>query len=98
VPGLHGLPIKATHVRTARGVKLKPHDALCVPLCEVHHKEQHRNAHPQFDARHRIQLLALVRQFVWQAPDLRMRESVLRLPDHLGQFFPNELPGELAAQ
>jgi len=93
VPGCIGLPIEAAHIRTAAnsGIAVKPHDAFCVPLCQAHHKVQHRIGHPRFDARYGIRLLALVRVFVWTSPDDKMRESVLRLPDHLGQFFRKEL-------
>ena len=93
VPDCLALPIDAAHIRSAAnaGIGIKPHDAFCVPLCRSHHVQQHQIGQPRFDALYRIELLGLVRQFVWTSPDRKMRESVLRLPDHLGQFFRDEL-------
>ena len=60
VPGCHGRPIEAAHVRTGTdgGTGQKPSDFWTVPLCgtvfgagvaEGHHAEQHRIGEPAFE-------------------------------------------------
>jgi hypothetical protein len=39
-----------------------------VPLCRPHHREHHSIGHPRYDAKYRIRLLALVKEFVHKSP------------------------------
>jgi hypothetical protein len=51
-------PSVAAHVRvrSGGGMGLKPPDSFTVPLCDGHHKEQHRIGHAAFDALYAVDL------------------------------------------
>jgi hypothetical protein len=69
---------EVAHVRSAAnaGIGLKPHDAFSVPLCRSHHQLQHQIGQESFQKHHKIDLLALAREFVRLSPDLKMKESL----------------------
>lgn len=60
-------PIVAAHVDYAgtKGMALKVQDCDAVPMCDFHHKEQHKGW-KSFEKKYRIRAIDLARQF-WQA-------------------------------
>lgn len=62
----------AAHVRvcTGGGMGMKPPDRWTVPLCDAHHKEQHRIGHPAFDAKYDIALRDLAERLAALSPHL----------------------------
>jgi hypothetical protein len=71
VAGCNGASVPA-HVRqhTGGGSGLKPPDRFTVPLCHVHHMEQHRIGHVRFDARYQVDLRALSIELAVRSPAL----------------------------
>lgn len=70
VPGCKGLPIEVAHVRTGTdgGMGMKPSDNWTISLCREHHQEQHNIGEPAFEARHRVDMKALAREFASASP------------------------------
>lgn len=69
VPGCQLMPIEVAHVNRAstRGMGTKSSDAFTVSLCREHHAESHRGERT-FEAKHRIRLLELAREFYLKSP------------------------------
>lgn len=70
VPGCQAVPIECAHVRsdTDGGMGLKPSDKWVVSLCAAHHRQQHQIGERGFEAKHRIDLKALAREFARRSP------------------------------
>jgi hypothetical protein len=50
---------------------MKPPDRWTVPMCRAHHEEQHAIGHRAFDARHRIDSLALTYRYAALSPHIQ---------------------------
>jgi hypothetical protein len=76
VKGCCSKAIVPAHVRveTGGGTALKPADWWTVPLCNDHHREQHRIGHSAFDAAHMLDLRALAEELSAMSP--RMKELI----------------------
>jgi hypothetical protein len=70
VSGCKGVPIEVAHVRvgTDGGTGLKPSDNWTISLCREHHQEQHAIGEPAFEARRRINMKDLAREFAAASP------------------------------
>ena len=70
VPGCANMPIEAMHVRRAAtsGIGFKPSDAYCASGCREHHSECHRIGEKSFEAKYKIDLMALAREFYERSP------------------------------
>jgi hypothetical protein len=70
VPGCANMPIEAMHVRTAAnaGTGMKPSDAYTCSGCTEHHRECHRIGEKSFEAKYKINLMALAREFFERSP------------------------------
>ena len=96
VPRMH-----AHHVRTntMAGIGRRPPDAWAIPLCALHHMEGHRIGWRTFEARYRIDLIALAIAMARLSPVLSLDQrgkSEIPYTSHPGQSM--EDPHELAAQ
>ena len=55
--------IECAHVRKGlpsgerAGIAGKPHDAFTLPLCQTHHREQHRIGEQSFERKYKVNLL-----------------------------------------
>lgn len=69
VPGCCEMPIECAHVRRASnaGTGIKSSDAYCLSLCREHHRESH-TGEKTFEARHKVDLMALAREFYERSP------------------------------
>jgi hypothetical protein len=58
------------HVRTAAnaGTGMKPSDAYTCSGCTEHHRECHRIGEKSFEAKYKINLMALAREFFERSP------------------------------
>jgi len=79
VPGCPALLVDFAHIRTAAnaGMGLKPHDRFGVPLCRLHHREQHDCGQATFEDRHGIDLDAIAAELVRTSPDYKLRVMVM---------------------
>lgn len=75
---LVGCVIECAHVRTGTdgGTAIKPSDWWTVPLCSVHHLEQHNIGEPAFERLHKIDLKRIALALARQSPDTAMREAM----------------------
>jgi hypothetical protein len=78
VPGCQALETQFAHVRSSAnaGTGLKPHDRFGVPLCFLHHDEQHRCGAETFEDRHGLDLFAIAAELARRSPDYRMRVAL----------------------
>jgi hypothetical protein len=61
---------------TGGGMRLKPADWWAVPLCHHHHIEDlHRTSHPEFDAKHGLDLRALAETLAARSPHIDKVEA-----------------------
>lgn len=62
----------ATHVRwnTGGGSSLKPADWWTIPLCHMHHTEQHGTTHYKFDRKHHLDSRAIAVRLAGASPYL----------------------------
>lgn len=62
-----------THVRmnTGGGTSLKPADWWTIPLCHMHHMEQHHLSHEAFDRKHKIDSRAEAEFLALASPYIR---------------------------
>jgi hypothetical protein len=58
------------------GTGLKPHASFGVPMCDLHHREQHRIGQPGFESKHHIDLFRTAAAFFRQSPDHAMQEAL----------------------
>ncbi len=65
--------IEAAHVRigTDGGTSLKPSDCFALPLCSVHHAEQHRIGERSFETKYGINMKAVAEK-LWKASKHRL--------------------------
>ena len=65
---------QAAHVRsgTDGGLSVKPGDNWAIPLCAIHHAEQHMDGENAFAARYGIDMKALAAQ-LWQRSPHRIK-------------------------
>lgn len=49
---------------------MKPPDRWTVPLCNVHHTEQHRIGHPAFDAKYDLSLREIAERLAALSPHI----------------------------
>lgn len=70
--------VECAHVRlgTNGGTAIKPSDWWTVPLCSVHHLEQHTIGEPAFEKRHAIDMKRIALALARQSPDLEMRKAM----------------------
>ena len=75
---LVGGSIECAHVRTGTdgGTAIKPSDWWTVPLCSVHHLEQHTIGEPAFEKRHAIDMKRIALALARQSPDVEMRKAM----------------------
>jgi hypothetical protein len=68
-----GGKIEAAHVRigTDGGTSLKPSDCWALPLCSVHHAEQHRIGERSFETKYSINMKSLAEK-LWKASKHRL--------------------------
>lgn len=71
IPGCRS-KAQAAHVRmgTGGGMGMKPPDRWSIPLCCVHHYEQHRTGHKAFDAKYGIDLREIAESLARRSPYL----------------------------
>jgi hypothetical protein len=69
ISGCTDRPIECAHVRRANnsGMGFKPSDAFTLSLCKAHHAESHAGE-STFEAKHKIDLMALAREFYFASP------------------------------
>lgn len=62
--------IECAHVRlgTNGGMGIKPSDAWCISLCQMHHAEQHAIGEKSFEERYELDLKALAIEFARRSP------------------------------
>lgn len=62
----------ATHVRwnTGGGSSLKPGDWWTIPLCHMHHTEQHGTTHQKFDRKYHLDSRAIAVRLATASPYL----------------------------
>lgn len=70
VPGCDNRPIECAHVRRANnsGIGFKPSDAFTVAMCRDHHMESHMGGEVSFEEHHKVDLMALAREFYRASP------------------------------
>jgi len=73
VPGCLARQVDFAHVKT-RGAGAD--DSSGVPLCRVHHAEEHTIGINTFQAKYKIDLHALAAEFVRRTPDKALREML----------------------
>ena len=63
-------PTECAHVRMNSGAGMgeKPDDSRCVPLCPTCHRTQHAQGEPSFYAKHKIDIEAVLADFVKASP------------------------------
>ena len=78
VPGCRRSPCQFCHVRSAAnaGTGLKPHASFGVPMCDLHHREQHRIGQPGFESKHHIDLFRTAAMYFRQSPDHAIQEAL----------------------
>jgi hypothetical protein len=78
VPGCRRSPCQFCHVRSAAnaGTGLKPFDSFGVPMCALHHSEQHRIGQPAFQIRYHLDLFRTAAAYFRQSPDHAMQEAL----------------------
>jgi len=54
---------------------LKPPDRFSAPLCWRHHEEQHRLGHRAFDARYKVDMLAVANELARLSPFLGFADN-----------------------
>lgn len=69
--------MEAAHVRTGTdgGMGRKPSDRWAVPLCSVHHAEQHRIGESAFEARYGLNLRDTAERLYRQSPHRKKVEA-----------------------
>lgn len=76
-------PIVAAHVRNSDltppeqkgGTGIKPHDQWTVPMCDVHHSEQHAIGEPAFERKYSLNLGASAIKLAAMSPHRRRWED-----------------------
>lgn len=70
-------PIELAHYRTAAnsGMGKKPSSIWLVPLCRVHHREQHTIGQLSFEQKHKFDMGKKALEFARQSPDRAIKES-----------------------
>lgn len=70
--------IECCHVRTGTGggTSLKPPSWFTVPMCQMHHTEQHAVGEAQFERKHGINLYVIALHLARMSPDRKMREAM----------------------
>lgn len=70
--------IECAHVRTGTdgGTGIKPSDWWAVPLCSIHHLEQHTIGEPAFEQRYVIDMKRIALALARQSPDVEMRKAM----------------------
>ena len=70
--------IECAHVRheTDGGTAIKPADWWTLPLCAVHHRQQHEIGEPAFERKYAIDLKALALALSRRSPDKAMIEAM----------------------
>lgn len=70
--------IECAHVRagTDGGTAIKPSDWWTVPLCSVHHHQQHSIGEAAFERLHRIDMKRIALALARQSPDVEMRKAM----------------------
>lgn len=76
VPGCPSLVVDFAHIHS---VGAGGHDKDGVPLCRLHHSEQHQCGIHTFQDRHGVDLEALAAELVRTSPDAKLRVAVLEL-------------------
>jgi hypothetical protein len=68
-----GGKVEAAHTRvgTDGGTSLKPSDCWALPLCSVHHAEQHRIGERSFETKYSINMKSLAEK-LWRASKHRL--------------------------
>lgn len=86
VDGCEREPVEVSHIRTAAnaGTAVRPHDWNAVPMCggigpDSHHAEYHLRGHKSFEAKYRLDLLALAAAFAARSTDTAMKEAMRTL-------------------
>ena len=75
------VPIECAHVRLGlpageqAGMSQKPGDEWCVPLCQLHHSEQHSVGEQTFAQLHLLDLVDAAREFFSRSPHRRKWEE-----------------------
>ena len=74
---LHIGRTEAAHVRTATdgGTSLKPSDCWTIPLCAMHHAEQHQIGERTFELRYKIPMRSIAEQLWAKSPHRRKTEQ-----------------------
>lgn len=69
-------PIELAHYRTAAnsGMGKKPSSIWLVPLCRVHHREQHTIGQLSFEQKHKFDMGQKALEFSRQSPDQAIKE------------------------
>lgn len=70
--------IECAHVRVGgrAGIAQKPADWHCIPLCSIHHKEQHAVGEPVFEHKYKIDMKRIALALAKQSPDTAMKEAM----------------------
>lgn len=68
-----GGDIECAHVEGSgtKGMGMKADDWATIPLCNYHHAERHRIGWRTFDARHRLDALALAKELAARSPHIQ---------------------------
>nr|WP_140393855.1 putative HNHc nuclease [Nitrospira cf. moscoviensis SBR1015] len=69
--------IECAHVRTGTdgGASLKPGDNWTLPLCRVHHAEQHQIGESAFERKYKINMKAIASELWQKSPHRRKYEE-----------------------
>jgi hypothetical protein len=73
---------------------LKPPDRFSAPLCWRHHEEQHRLGHRAFDARYKVDMLAVANELARLSPFLGFADNSGRQAPGECRPMPSFAPGD----
>jgi hypothetical protein len=73
---------------------LKSHDSFGVPLCRLHHDEQHRCGQGTFEDRHGIDLDQIAAELVRTSPDHKMRLMLMLEASAASETIANPVVGK----
>lgn len=85
--------IEAAHVGTGRGMGQKCSDLDTVPLCGIHHREQHRIGLRQFQRRYELNIPALL-TVLKEKPRLFVRTQFVRIDNGIELYWLCSYRGE----
>jgi hypothetical protein len=73
--GTCSIRMEAAHVRTGTdgGTALKPGDNWTIPLCSLHHGEQHAKGERWFEAQYKIDMKAIALELWRRSPHNRLK-------------------------